>query len=173
MASVESPKPVKLFIAALWRDPACLHEARRHLSERFGAVDYESPAVPFDLTDYYEAEMGTGLQRSFLSLARPVPPDLLPAVKLFTNGLESRLAGPSGRRSVNLDPGYLDASKVVLASAKYGPQKIYLGQGIWADFTLRYQKGRFHPFEWTFPDFRDSRYDAFLLRIRELYKTRR
>jgi hypothetical protein len=48
-------------------------------------------------------------------------------------------------------------------------QKIYLGEGVWADMVARYRQGRYQPFEWTFPDFRDGRYDRELNTIRRTY----
>lgn len=173
MARPEEAYPVKLFVAALWGHRDAFDRARQRLEEEYGPTDYEGPAIEFDVTDYYAPEMGQPLYRTILSIEKTISPDTIVAVKLFTNLAEDELAQPSGRRTVNLDPGYMDFSKVVLPSAKYGAQKIYLGRGIWADPTLRYSKGRFYPFEWTFPDFKDSRYETCLLRIRELYKTRK
>jgi hypothetical protein len=34
---------------------------------------------------------------------------------------------------------------------------------------LRYRDGKYRPFEWTFPDFRDGRYDLELNAIRRIY----
>ena len=75
-----------------------------------------------------------------------------------------------GLTPVNLDAGYLDHNKIVLASFKGAGQKIYLGNGVWADFIARYSKGRYHPFDWTFPDFKDGRYDLELSQIRAIYR---
>ena len=79
------------------------------------------------------------------------------------------MRGPRGRR-VNLDPGYLDLHKLVLASVKYGPMKIHLGKGVYADLVCRYSEGAFRHLEWTFRDFREGRYDAELIAIRGIYR---
>jgi hypothetical protein len=67
----------------------------------------------------------------------------------------------------------LDTDKFILASAKANAQKIYLAHGIWADPTLRYEKGRYLPFPWSFPDFRSERYQKTFLRLRDIYKKQR
>jgi hypothetical protein len=165
----QPPKPVKLFIGVLFSDEAKLEQARKLCEQEFGPLDWTSPDFPFDVTDYYCAEMGTGIVRRFWSFATLIQPDELPAVKLTTNRIEDELA-VDGRRKVNLDPGYLDYDKVVLASAKYCGQKIYLRDGIYADLTLHYEKGHYYPYPWSFPDFKSGRYERAFLRIRELYK---
>jgi len=67
----------------------------------------------------------------------------------------------------------MDVCKVILASAKYNGQKIYLTDGIYADPTLHYEKGHFHPYPWSFPDFKTGQYERTFTRIRELYKAGR
>ncbi len=172
MAQVEAVEPVKLLVALLWADGRSRDAALAQMEVRWGAIDFNGDDHPFDVTDYYEAEMGPSLRRRLVSFSRMIPPESLPEVKLACNRIEERLAR-RGRRRVNLDAGYLDHSKVVLASMKFAGQKIHLGQGVYADLMSRYRKGRYRPLEWAFPDFRDGRYDRDLARIRELYMGQR
>jgi hypothetical protein len=168
MTQPKTPDPVKLFTGTLYSSADALAKTKAILESKFGAIDYESPPYAFDVTDYYEPEMGKGLHRIFWSFERLIAPDGLIEAKLFTNGVEGE-----GKRSVNIDPGYLDYYKVVLASAKFGGQKLYLGQGIYGDIVLWYEKGAFKPFIWGFPDFKNGRYDEALLEIRRRYHAQR
>ena len=139
------------------------------MRERWGDVDYEGPDHVFDATDYYQEEMGTGLEKRLLSFLPLGAPESIVEWKMAALEIEEALRGPAGRR-VNIDPGYLDIHKVVLASSKYGPQKIHLGQGVYADLICRYSRGKFHSFEWTFQDYREGRYEKDLLEMRARYK---
>jgi hypothetical protein len=168
MAPPQPPEPVKLFIAILWSDAAALAQALDLAQAQWGALDFTGPDHPFDQSDFYAPEMGARLQRRLIAFHELVPPESLAEAKLNCNRFEDALAGPSGRR-VNLDIGYLDHNKIVLASAKGAGQKIYLNYGIYADLVGRYSGGRYQPFEWTFPDFRAGRYDAELAKLRQLY----
>jgi hypothetical protein len=167
-----APDDVKLFVGILYSDEALLEKARETLGERFGSIDFVSEPISFDVTDYYQAEMGGPIRRIFLSFRELIDPGRLAEIKMETNRIEDELA-VEGQRKVNLDCGYMDVCKVVLASAKYNGQKIYLGQGIYADPTLHYEKGHFSPYPWSFPDFKTGRYERIFLRIRELYKVGR
>ena len=166
------PEPVKLFVGALYSDARLFERAVQELQERFGPIDYKSPAFPFDVSDYYRAEMGEPIYRKFLSFFRLINPKEIAPIKIETNAIEERLA-VAGRRKVNLDPGYLDYNKVVLASAKYNSQKIYLDLGVYADPTLWYEKGRFEPYPYSFPDFKSGRYEKVFLHIRARFKGQR
>jgi len=168
MASPQKVDPVKLIVAVLWSDAAALEGALASLRERWGEIDYAGADHLFDATRYYEGEMGPGICRRVISCSQLVPPESIREAKLICNEIEDSLA-IGGKRKVNLDIGYIDHSKIVLASAKYAGQKIHLGDGIYADMIARYRDGKYHPFEWTFPDFRDGRYDQELKSIRQIY----
>ncbi len=163
------PLPVKLVCGILFSDAALCGQALQLLSERYGRVDYKSPLYPFDCTDYYVAEMGSPIYRQFISFQEMRSPSCLAKIKLECNHVEERLA-VDGQRKVNLDPGYMDYDKFVLASAKYNAHKIYLDLGIYADLTLRYERGHYKPSEYAFPDFKSGRYDDAFLHIRARFK---
>lgn len=172
MAEIEPVDNVKLFVAVLYARDRALTEVHKRLEQVWGPVDFSGADHPFDLTDYYLPEMGADLKRRLLSFQQLVPPESLREAKLITNSIEDEMAVNHQRR-VNLDVGYLDHNKIVLGSVKYAGQKIHLGDGIYADLVARYRAGRYRPFEWTFPDFRDGRYDDELLQIRSTYLKQR
>jgi len=154
---------------------------RAELVERYGPVDYESPLLPFDHTDYYDDELGSPqsgkLARRILGFGRLVPLDGLVAVKLATNADERAQARPAsngsgGLRRVNLDPGLLTLERLVLASGKNFTHRVYLGQGIWADLTMIYNKKTgWVVLPWTFPDYATEDMKRRLTELRALYKT--
>jgi len=168
LAELKEPRPVKHFAGILYREDADLALVRARLEKEFGPIDYASDSFPFQVTSYYEREMGADLKRVFLSFARLINPGELASIKVKTNRLEEE-SSQGGNRRVNLDPGYLDFFKIVLASGKPTGQKIYLDQGVYADLTLYYDKG-WKPYNWGFPDFRAGTYDQVFTIIRNLYK---
>jgi hypothetical protein len=145
--------------------------AGTRLEREFGPVELRSPVLPFNYTDYYEAEMGRDIKRQFLSFQRLIDPGSLADIKLFTNQLEEGLQGEkaSHGRPINLDPGYLASSKLVLASTKDYSHRIYLARGIYAEVTLRYVKGGFETLAWTYPDYCSKEYMDFFTEVRTLY----
>lgn len=160
---------IKLFYAILFNDIEILEKAKELLIKKWGAIDFISKPFPFDGTAYYEPEMGKGLSRIFVSFDELQPPSILPESKNVATEIENVFA-IDGKRKINLDPGYLDYAKLVLVSGKYAPHKLWIADGMYADFTLIYSKGKFQKFNWTFPDFAKGIYDLSLLKIRDLYK---
>jgi hypothetical protein len=177
MARPRTASPVKLFAGLLSGDPDLLRRARQLLTRRFGPVDAESAVWRFEQTDYYEAEMGPQLERWFVSFQNLLPPDRLAEIKLETNALEAEIADqvlrPDLPRPVNIDPGYIDLGKLVLATTKDRAHRLYLGHGIYAEVTLQYTRGAWQCQPWTYPDYRRPEYHAFFERVRELLRTQR
>ena len=159
MGKLLAPKPVKYFLGMISREPGLFTECTRLFSQEFGPVDLVSSVLPWDHSDYYQEEMGTGLLRMFIFFEPPADPELLAAVKHHTITIEesfSEPVAPAVRRRINLDPGYLTEAKVVLATTKDFPHRIYIGRSIYAESTLHYHRDcrSFQPVEHTYPDFR-------------------
>ena len=168
----EGPPPVKLFMGVLYSIEERFDAAFQILENKYGRIDIRSGSFPFDISDYYASEMGRPIFRLFITFDTLIHPKYLASIKIETNTIEDQLA-LNNQRKVNLDPGYMDYDKVVLASAKYNGQKVYLDHGIWADLTLYYQENAFHAYPWSFPDFRSGIYNTFFLKIRARYKGQR
>jgi len=177
MARPRVPQPVKLICGLLGGDVDLLRRARQLLARRFGPVDLESDVWPFDHTDYYREQMGPDLKRLFVSFEPLAAPDALVGIKHETNALEQRLAeqccGLEIPRPVNLDPGYIDLTKLVLATAKDRAHRIYLGQRTYAEVTLLFVSGRWEACPWTYPDYRQPHYHEFFSRVRERLRQQR
>ena len=169
MGTAREPQPVKLIASLLAGEPDLLAAAQEALSRAFGPIDFESELLPFDHTDYYAPEFGPGLQRQIVTFLRLVDPGELPAIKQKTNQIEQAMA-PDANRRVNIDPGYVSLGKMVLASTKNHAHRLYLGEGIYGEGTLTYQRGRFRAWPWTYPDYASERYCTLFGEIRERYK---
>jgi hypothetical protein len=172
MGQMRTPDPVKLICGFIFSDHDVLRQAVERLQVRLGPIDLHSEIFPFSHTTYYTREMGSGLSRLFVSFQRLIRCEQLPETKILTNGLEENLAGSSAgglKRRINIDPGYLEASKLVLASTKNFSHRIYLGRGIYGEVTLLYRANRFDPLDWTYPDYRDPHLLDFLNRSRRTY----
>ncbi|MBN2448514.1 MAG: DUF4416 family protein [Phycisphaerae bacterium] len=176
MARPRGAKPVKLFVGMLSSDHDLLRRARHLLTREYGEIDLESDFWRFDQTDYYEPEMGPDLQRWFISFTRLIRPDHLPQIKRLACEMEERIAGEALSeipRPVNLDPGYLDLNKLVLGTTKDASHRIYVGNGIFAEVTLRYTQGGWQLLPWTYPDFRQSDYHVFFEKVRAAFREQR
>ena len=155
MGRIKKNLPVKLFIGFIFKNEPALNRAEDILKKRFGKIDFSSAILPFLYTSYYEREFGKDLKRKFISFGNLIPPQRLSRIKLITNKIEAKLSADTGRL-INIDPGYLDLSKLILASTKDFAHRIYLDKGIYAEITLCYQDKSFRSREWTYPDYRSA-----------------
>jgi hypothetical protein len=160
--------PVKLIVGFIFNDDNAYRKATAILVRRFGAIDFESGVIPFSYTDYYEKEFGNDLKRVFISFKKLAPLDRLARIKIITNSIEHSLSVKK-RRSVNIDPGFVDLAKLVLATTKDFCHRIYLSRGIFAEVTLVYKDKSYRHWDWTYPDYRTPEYIGIFNHIRELY----
>ena len=149
--------------------------AKEQVSELFGPVALESNLFRFDrFTDYYEPSMGAELFKRIWAFENLIDPERLAAIKVVTNRLEEEYAelhaSPEIVRPLNLDPGYIDLGKLVLASTKDHAHRIYLQQGIFAELTLIYTKKHWQPLPWTYPDYQSKEYHMFFDQCRKFLR---
>lgn len=171
MGKISGPSPVRLFVGMLSQEIALFDELSARLTDIYGRTDLESPVWPWEHTQYYQEEMGGGLKRKFIFFERLIDPGIIAEIKLKTDGLEKQYLNEQGGRRINLDPGYLDASKLVLATTKNFSHRIYLHSGIYGEVTLIYSGGDYRPLPYTFPDYQTEDYLQIFRKARELYKT--
>ena len=112
--------------------------------------------------------MGPLLKRTFVAFERLVGAETLPAIKIKTHAIEERLAA-SGRRRVNIDPGYVSLGKLVLATTKNHSHRIYAGRGIYEEVTLVFRDGSFTGLSHTYPDYRQETHLEVFNAVRRLY----
>jgi len=169
MWQLKEPKPVKLIIAILAADHQCLHAAVETIDDKFNGTDLVSDIWPFDKTDYYQDQTGPNILRQFVSIEKLIRPGKLAKIKHRTNKLEQKLAARLSLplpRPVNLDPGIIEPSKLVLATTKNYSHRIYIGKRIYAEVTLVFDKGVWRPLEHTYPDYRQQCYFDFFTKVR-------
>ena len=169
MWKLNEPKPVKLVIGILAADRQCVHAAIEAIIDKFGKADFMSDVWPFDKTDYYREQTGPNILRQFVSIERLVAPSSLARIKHRTNRIEQKLAKRLALplpRPVNLDPGMIEPSKLVLATTKNYSHRIYIGKRIYAEVTLIFDKGCWQPFDHTYPDYKQQCYFDFFDKVR-------
>lgn len=172
MGSPGDPKPAKYFVGLLSSDIELLNVLETDLTAIFGAIDARSETLPWNLSRFYEEEMGAGLLRRFVSFAQLDSPGKLADIKLQTQLVEEKYRWTQGERKgrrVNIDPGYIEAGKLVLASTKNAKHRIYLNSGIYGETTLLYYDGSFQACPHTYPDYLWVETLVFLTSVRSIY----
>ena len=161
---------VKRITGILFPNDELLEWSIDRLEELWGTPELVSSPVPFDKTDYYR-DISPELSRVFLCFPGMLNPEGLADWKHQAIELEAQSRQPV--RAVNIDPGYVDGARLVLASTKDHAHRIYLRDGIFAEVTMRYRFGGWKSFDYTFPDFASGVYDEFLSGARRLWLNER
>lgn len=153
----------KLICGIIFPNKELHDKAIKALTEIYGEIDKESQEYSFtEFTKYYEPEMGKELKRKFLVFKNMIEMEQLPDIKLRTIELEKEMS-KDGKRTVNLDPGYLTKDQFVLASVKTSPNKIYLAKGVSAQLILQISQNKCLENVRTFPDLKQEIIKKFIL----------
>lgn len=166
MGRTTAPGPVKLFLAIMYASGTDLSMVLDRLTAAHGPIGHTCGPLAFDYSDYYAREMGTPLEKTYLIFTPLIDRGRLPDIKTATNEFEQEYAR-EGKRTLNLDPGYLAHDKLVLASTKDFFHRLYLRDGIYGEVTLSYRHGLFRYFSWTYADYREPELHEMLLQARK------
>lgn len=163
------PGPLSLPVVGVLFGRVDLEEVRAAVATTLYPLALSTDVIAFDFTRYYEKEMGPNLRRVWWAAAELRPAGVLAQDKLMAREIEFRWRDAAGNRTVNLDPGYIDATRFVVATTKALPQAIYLRDGIYAVLELLFYAGRFRTVPWTYADYAEGARAGRFLPFRKLY----
>jgi hypothetical protein len=139
------------------------------LEEEYGQVFESCPEYDFSFTDYYEQEFGKNLKKRIVVFEKDVSKEDLAAIREKTGEIEKELS-LGGKRTVNIDPGYISSSELVLATKKFRQFKEDIGGGVYAHKVLEFKGDDVVMFKHTFADYKlDRNIEFFKKLIKELF----
>jgi len=172
MATIKQPQKVLVVAGLIYIDDFQRSKVLDILSRELGGVSLQSEIIPFTHTAYYNKEMGDDLTRQWFVFDKLVNPDVLVELKHRSNEIEQKFINEKGGRAVNIDPGLITMSNLILASTKNYSHRIYLGKGIYAEVTLIYKNHEYLSLEWTYPDYQEIKAIDFFQKARAFLKKR-
>ncbi|MCA9190283.1 MAG: DUF4416 family protein [Planctomycetales bacterium] len=173
MAKPKPAPPTVQLVAVFGKQAKAIETAKGQIESHWGKIKLVSQAFEHKETEYYAAEMGQGLRKQFFVIDGFYDPALLADSKLQSNTWEASISAQaafSEIRPVNIDPGYITLTKLVLASAKDRAHRIYLRDGIYAEECLYFLDGGWQSRPWTYPDYQRTDFHAFFLQARDYLK---
>ena len=170
MGAIYEFEKEKLIIGVIYHDTEIYRAAIEELVREFGEIDDESERFSFskEFSDYYDGEIGGEGMRVILSFKETVAPERQAEIKTFTNNLEKKYSDGE-RRLINLDPGFINHGRLMLATTKETGFRIPLADGIYTELTLFWARGGWQRFPWTYRDYQSERVQSFLTRVRSAY----
>jgi len=156
-----------LFAGIMYSNHEIANQALELLTKNFGETGRKSREFDFSFTNYYEEEMGKNLKKFFVSFKKLVETDSIAEIKTKTIKIEKKLAR-DGKRTVNIDPGYITPEKCVLATTKDRAHRIHLGKGIFGEVTFMFRKTDLIYLHWTYNDFKTDVAEEFFLELRRV-----
>jgi len=165
MGKPSIPEKVKLFTGIITREEHI--NFLNAILKPLGEIEDSSPVLLLmSFSQYYSKEMGSGLKRLWVSFRGTIAPESIVDLKLISNEIEHKYS-VEGKRTINIDPGYVSLTNLVLVTTKNYSHRIYLGKGIYGEVTLIYRKKEgFVPLQWTYPDYKTKVALDFFNRVR-------
>lgn len=158
MARVQTPPPGRLIVSVIYNSIDGLADCLKLHEKQFGRVQFETIEIECSANRYHE-EMGQQLSRRFFSFEKMVDRESLPDIKATCHKIERQLGDQVDDytfRTVNVDPGILTPTNLIMSSHREQGHRVYLGKGVFAEVTLIWARGRFTQLPWTNADFCDE-----------------
>ena len=160
----------KLIIGVIYNDMEVYEKALAMLKDAFGEIDGESERFSFseEFSNYYDEELGGEGLRVIFSFCDPIDASRQAEIKEMTNEMEHILS-ENGSRKINLDPGFINHGRLMLATTKNAGFRIPLKNGIYTELTLFWAKGEWHKLPWSYRDYQSEKVQKFLTETRAKY----
>ena len=170
MGAVYEFEKEKLIIGVIYHEKEILDRAMEILTAEFGEVEAMSEEFSFsgEFSTYYDEEIGGEGFRRIYSFKETVDPSRQADIKLRTNEIEAEFA-IDGRRRINLDPGFINHGRLLLATTKETGFRIPLKDGIYTELTLFWARGGWQKLPWTYRDYQSERVQKFITEVRRTY----
>ena len=177
MGLIKKSPPSVRFVAVFSAEDRFLRIALERLEAHWGKIAALGQAFDFVESPYYLRTMlvpqppesrlpesqhdrtPRALRKQMALFADPYDPAELAADKIQSNRWERdwteelTLSQDDSKRLINIDPGYLSMTKLVLASTKNREHRIYLRDGIYAEVTLAFRDQAWTSMPWTYADY--------------------
>ncbi|MDR2676746.1 MAG: DUF4416 family protein [Endomicrobium sp.] len=165
MGVIRAPQKVKLFCGIIFSNERVKQATFSLLEKEFGEIAAISDTIFFNFSNYYNAEMGNGLRRLWVSFIKLIFTSTIVKIKKITNSLENEFS-INHRRQINIDPGYITPANVILVTTKNYCHRIHLSDGIYGEVTTIYKKNSFIKLPWSYPDYLSETAVEFFLKSR-------
>ncbi|MCK5283214.1 MAG: DUF4416 family protein [Nanoarchaeota archaeon] len=151
-----------LLFAIMYPNQKLLNNSISILEKEFGKIKAKSPEYDFNFTNYYEKEFGKNLKKIILVFEKTIEKNDLIEIREKTAEIEQKLS-KNKKRTVNIDPGYISKTELVLATKKQRSFKEYLGNYIYAHKVLEFKDKEIITFWHTFADYKTKLIKNFIL----------
>ena len=170
MGAIYDFEKEKLIVGVIYHDAEVLRAALERLTALFGEIEDCSEEFSFsaEFSTYYDEEIGGEGLRRIYSFRECVDPARQAEIKELTNAIEADFA-VDGNRRINLDPGFINHGRLMLATTKKAGFRIPLARGIYTELTLFWARGAWQKLPWTYRDYQSERVQDFITEVRRKY----
>ena len=174
MGAVHNFEKEKMIIGVIYHEKETLDRVMEILVREFGEIEDCSEEFSFsnEFSTYYDDEIGGEGLRRIYSFKELVDPERQADIKTRTNEIEAEFS-IDGNRKINLDPGFINHGRLMLATTKETGFRVPLKDGIYTELTLFWARGGWQKFPWTYRDYQSERVQKFITEVRKKYLAER